>query len=202
LGLRTRSQSFRTSDGRSVTLRPLAPRDAPALVGFANAMAEEKKVNRDLGVVSFDRRATTAEEKRFLSETLKGMKRKETVSVAAFDGNRLVGHCDIRRRMRDDVMHAGTLGITVLDGYRGVGLGEKLMSEALLRAWRRGIRLVQLTVFSNNSVARALYGKMGFREVGVIPGKVVRDGKPLDEVIMYAEFRRTDKSTPRPRQKS
>jgi len=35
------------------------------------------------------------------------MKRKETVTGAAFDGRKLVGHCNIERRMRKDVAHAG-----------------------------------------------------------------------------------------------
>jgi hypothetical protein len=46
------------------------------------------------------------------------------VSVAAFDGKRFVGHYDIRRRTREDVMQAGTLGIAALGGYRGVGPGD------------------------------------------------------------------------------
>ena len=202
MGSRALLNSFRTSNGHPVTLRPLNPHDTTALLRFANALFDEKKVNRDLGLVSFDRQATMAEEREFLSEIVGGMKRKEVVSVAAFDGNRLVGHCDIRRRMREDVMHAGTLGITVLDGYRGVGLGEALMSRALLQARRMGISLVQLTVFANNTAAAGLYIKMGFRKAGTIPGKMVRDGKQLDEVIMYADLGRTDKSISRRRRKS
>jgi len=197
-----RSASFRTSDGRSLLLRPFGPRDAPALLHFANAMFDEKRTNRDLGVVSFDKEPTMAEEREFLSEMIRGRERKEVVSVAAFDGIRLVGHCSIKRRMRSDVMHAGTLGIAVLDRYRGVGLGEELMREALLHARRIGISLVQLTVFGNNSVATGLYAKIGFRRAGAIPGKIVRDGRQLDEVIMYADLRAIDKSSSQPRRKS
>lgn len=170
-------------------LRPLNACDTPSLLKFANAMFDEKKVNRDLGLVSFDRQSAMAEEREFLSELVRGMKRKEMVSVTAFDGNRLVGHCNVKRRLRGDVMHACTLGVAVLNGYRGVGLGEKLMGEVLCQAGQMGIWLVQLTVFANNPVAIGLYSKMGFRKAGVIPNKVVRDGKQLNEVIMYADAR-------------
>ena len=84
-----RSASFRTSDGRSLLLRPFGPRDAPALLHFANAMFDEKRTNRDLGVVSFDKEPTMVEEREF-------KERKEVVSVTAFDGRRLVGHCNIK----------------------------------------------------------------------------------------------------------
>ena len=88
------------------------------------------------------------------------------------------------------------------DGYRGVGLREKLMSEALLRARGIGISLVQLAVFGNNSVTTGLYARMGFRRSGAIPGKTVRDGRQLDEVTMYADLRAIDKSSSQPRRKS
>ena len=192
---RIRGDSCRTTDGRTLTLRPLNSLDVPALLEFARELFDEKRVNRDLGVVAFDREPTMAEEREFLSEILRGRRKRELVSVDAFDGVRLVGRCDIRRRMREDVMHAGTLGITVLRGYRGIGLGETLMREALLQARQLGIWLVQLTLFENNSVAAGLYRKMGFRKGGVIPDKMVRDRRHLDEVIMYIDLRRTDKST-------
>ncbi len=177
-----------------MTLRPLRSGDLRAVLRFAKSMADEKRVDRDLGLISFDRRPSSAEEKRFLDGIVSGRRRKEVVSVVAFDGNKLVGHCDIRRRMADDVMHAGTLGITVLRGYRGFGIGGMLVREALEEAQRMGIWLVQLTVFSKNRRAVGLYRKMGFRRAGIIPNKMMRDGRLLDEMIMYADLRGSDKS--------
>jgi len=202
LGPKPRRNSFETSDGRLVTLRSLNPLDTRAILEFANALYEEKRANRDLGLVAFDRQPTVAEEREFLSEIVRGRKRNKVVSVAAFHGKRLVGHCDIRRGTREDVLHAGTLGIAVLRGYRGVGIGEKLMNEALMWARQAGIWLVQLTVFANNSVATGLYRKTGFRKAGVIPNKMARDGRHFDEVIMYVDLRGIDKSTSRGRRKS
>jgi len=81
-------------------------------------------------------------------------------------------------------------------------LGKRLMGEALLQARRIGIWLVQLTVFEYNNAAKVLYRKMGFRRAGVIPDKVVRDGRRLGEVIMYACLGGSDKSNSRRQQKS
>jgi hypothetical protein len=43
------------------------------MLKFANALVKEKKTNRDLGIVSFDRRLTKKEEREFLEELIKGM---------------------------------------------------------------------------------------------------------------------------------
>ena len=194
MSLKPRENTFRTADGRSIVLRNLGAHDTQALLKFAFSMFEEKAANRDLGLVAFDREPTLTEEKEYLSQIIRGRKAGEVVSVAAFDGTKLVGHCEVRRRMREDVVHAGTLGIAVLAGYRGVGLGEKLMGEALFQARQVGIWLVQLTVFANNSVAAGLYRKMGFKKAGRIPDKMLRDRRHIDEVIMYVDLRRSDKS--------
>lgn len=119
--------------------------------------------------------------------------------MAAFSEKKLVGNCDIFRRKMKDVHHTGVLGIVILEGYRGVGLGEAMMLTALAQATKVGIWLVELQVFANNKQARALYEKLGFRMVGLVPNKIVRRGKSIDEVVMYADLRPTDKSSNRRR---
>jgi RimJ/RimL family protein N-acetyltransferase len=42
-----------------------------------------------------------------------------------------------------------------------------------------------LEVFANNPRARSLYTRVGFREAGTIPQKIQREGKLIDEVVMY-----------------
>ncbi len=180
---------FRTSDDRKVVLRTLRRNDIDAMLKFANALVREKKTNRDLGIISFDRWLTKKEEGRFLRMVIDGVKRKNVVSLAAFADGKMVGHCDLRRRLPRDVRHSGVFGIVILDGYRGVGIGERMMGEALREARRVGIWLVELTVFAANARAIHLYEKLGFSRVGVVPGKMLRDGRHLDEVVMYADLR-------------
>jgi ribosomal protein S18 acetylase RimI-like enzyme len=78
----------------------------------------------------------------------------------------------------------------ICDGFRGVGIGEKLTEEVLRESGRIGVWLVELTVFAINVSARRLYEKMGFVRVGVVPDKVVRGDRHFDEVIMYADLRK------------
>jgi RimJ/RimL family protein N-acetyltransferase len=179
---------FKTADGRSIILRPLRRGDVDAMVPFANSFVNEKKTNRDLGITSLDRRMTKADEKEFLEKTLKEKAKGRRVSVAAFHDGRMVGHCDVSGRPSPDERHTGMLGIVVVEGYRGVGLGRRMMETALAEASRLGIWMVELEVFATNVPAKHLYEKLGFKVVGVIPKKVRREGRFTDIVRMYAHL--------------
>jgi RimJ/RimL family protein N-acetyltransferase len=176
---------FETRDGRSVTLRPLRRGDIDALLLFANDIAREKKSNRSLGVVSMDRRMKRQDERRFLNRTLKGLAEGNVVSVSAFDRDRMVGNCDIFRRTLQDVRHTGVLGIVIVEGYRGVGLGEAMVRTALSQASKTGAWAIELEVFATNAPAKHLYEKVGFITAGVFPKKMQRDGKFIDSIQMY-----------------
>ena len=176
---------FKTKDGRAITLRPLRRGDLDALVPFANSFVRERKRNRELGITSMDRRMTRVNEKEFLDKTLRDRAKRRRVSVAAFDGDRLVGHCDIVGRTSRDERHTGMLGIVVVEGYRGTGLGEKMVRTALGQATKFGIWAIELEVFATNAPAKHLYEKLGFKMVGIVPKKVLRDGRFTDIVRMY-----------------
>jgi RimJ/RimL family protein N-acetyltransferase len=176
---------FKTNDGRVITLRPLRHGDLDALVPFANSFVRERKWNRDLGITSMERRMTKADEKKFLDKTLRDRAKRRRVSVAAFDGDRLVGHCDVMGRSSRDERHTGLLGIVVVEGYRGAGLGEKMIRTALGQASKLGIWAIELEVFGTNAPAKHLYEKLGFKTVGIIPKKVLRDGRFTDMIQMY-----------------
>jgi len=50
-------------------------------------------------------------------------------------------------------------------------------------------------VFSNNERAMHLHEKVAFRKFGVVPNKILRNGRSMDEVQMYVDLRGSDKST-------
>jgi ribosomal protein S18 acetylase RimI-like enzyme len=180
---------FRSEDGRRFVVREVRLGDVDRLLKFANALVKEKRVNRDLGVGAFDKKVTRRFESGFVRGMVRSSKRKEAVGFAAIFEGEIIGFCTLRRREPADLRHAGVVGIAVREGYRGVGLGGRLMREVLLGAKRIGIWLVELEVMSINGAAIHLYEKLGFQRVGVIPGKVARDGRLLDIVVMYADLR-------------
>ena len=185
---------FDSPKGR-IVLRPVSWKDLRWLTKFANTLVAEREANPDLGIVSLDKRVSIEDERRYMQKVLRGVRDDEYVSVAAFYGERMVGNCDIIRRKPSDVRHSGVLGIVILKEFRGIGLGEMIMKAALRKALDVGIWLVELQVFFNNMAARTLYRKLGFKEIGVLPNKILRRGKHIDEVQMYIDLRGIDKST-------
>lgn len=81
-------------------------------------------------------------------------------------GGRVIGYAGLRA--------VGTEGdvqtIAVAASSRGTGLGRALVDELLAEATRRGVHEVFLEVRVDNEVARALYERVGFVEIGTRKG--------------------------------
>jgi RimJ/RimL family protein N-acetyltransferase len=83
--------------------------------------------------------------------------------------------------------HVANAGFIVAPDWRNKGLGWLLGNTMLAHAKRLGYRSVIFNlVFSENVAARRLWNKLGFKELGVIPGAVRKnDGMYQDAVIMF-----------------
>ena len=92
--------------------------------------------------------------------------------VVALDGEHVVGWCDIVRNPRGMLQHSGVLGMGLLLGYRGRGLGERMLRDCLAAARAGGITRVELTVYESNARAIRLYQRLGFVRTG---GDEIRD---------------------------
>ena len=81
--------------------------------------------------------------------------------------------------------HAMHLGITVAKPWQGRGVGTQLMT-ALLDAADRwlGCLRIELTVFTDNEAAIALYRKFGFEIEGTHRAYALRDGRYVDVLAM------------------
>ena len=200
--METANIEFTARDGRRIVVRPLSRGDVQAALRYANTLAREKKTNPNLGILSLDKKVTEEDERKFVNRIIAGRRTKDEISLAAFDGDRMVGHCHVSRRRQRDVRHTGVYGISVIDGYRGVGIGSRLTEEVLGEASLSGVWLVELEVMRTNEAAIGLYGKVGFRKAGVIPNKILRRGRHIDIVAMYADLRGTDKFPPPRRRES
>jgi putative acetyltransferase len=81
--------------------------------------------------------------------------------------------------------HVGGLGITVAADWQGKGIGTLLM-EALLD-WAdnwAGLMRVELTVYTDNTRAIALYEKFGFVHEGTHRAFALRGGRYVDSHAM------------------
>ncbi|WP_199624434.1 ribosomal protein S18-alanine N-acetyltransferase [Paenibacillus alkalitolerans] len=76
--------------------------------------------------------------------------------------------------------------IAVRAAYRGRKLGERLLAELAVKAYRLGAARMTLEVRVSNVVAQRLYAKFGFRGVGVRRGYYSDNGE--DALIMWADL--------------
>lgn len=103
---------------------------------------------------------------------------------AAMDGPNLVGWADIMPVDVPESVHRGVLGMGILASHRGAGTGRRLLDACLAHAPRCGMSKVELTVFTNNAAAIALYRRTGFTEIGIIKDYRRLDGVTYDALLM------------------
>ena len=95
----------------------------------------------------------------------------------ALEGDRVVGWCDVFASENPRHAHRGALGMGIVEGYRGQGIGSELLKAVIAHAKKIGLEKLELSVYSENTAAIALYKKFGFAEHGFIKNYRKLDGK-------------------------
>lgn len=102
-------------------------------------------------------------------------------------GQEVVGWVDVNVSANPRHSHKGNLGMGLLEKYRGQGLGSKLMAAALEKAEAIGLDKVELTVYTTNLPAIALYKKFGFVKEG-LSRNYRKLGRQVFDVFYMAKF--------------
>jgi len=137
------------SGGSSVRLRPMTMADLPTVLAI-----ERESFTRPWSEASFRREMTLA---------------WSSLEVAWEEGaahDRIVGY--VCRWTVADEVHL--MNVAVHPGARRRGVGRRLVEHVLAEAARVGVRAVLLEVRSGNAGARRLYGRVGFRQIGLRRG--------------------------------
>lgn len=106
-------------------------------------------------------------------------------TLVAVVGEDIVGNLGLTRMRRARRAHVGQVGMSVRDAWQGKGIGSALMRAALDLAdnWL-GLRRLELTVYTDNARAIALYRKFGFVVEGTHRAFAFRDGAYVDAFSM------------------
>lgn len=98
-------------------------------------------------------------------------------SLVALLGNEVVGNIALTIHPNPRRRHTGELAMAVKDQLQGQGIGSSLLTAALDLAtnWLNITRL-ELTVYTDNQQAIALYQKFGFIIEGEAKNFALRDG--------------------------
>lgn len=159
--------------------------DLDSLYKYINQLSGEKTFIRFQG-----EEVSLGEEEKYLGKMLTGIKNHRATQLLAFSDNQLIGVTDIT--MKDKAQqHIGIFGITVAKNFRNKGVGSLLMELILKEASIHlpQLKIIELEVFANNSVARNLYQQFGFKEFGILPEGLRFRDKLVDAVLMYKRMR-------------
>jgi RimJ/RimL family protein N-acetyltransferase len=165
-----------------IVIRPAEPADAHALVQLAGEIGGEDGA----WLLTTSPWRGAGEERRYLRAVRRHP--DAAVFVAEEDDGRIVGRLSLARDPHPASRHVADLGLMVAATHRRRGIGRGLLEQAT--AWARsvGVRKLELHVFPWNGPAIGLYEAFGFEREGLRKGHYLRDGVPVDAILMALEL--------------
>lgn len=111
----------------------------------------------------------------------------QTLTRVLLDGEKVVGLYILHPNNVGRCGHICNASYAVKKECRGKHIGEKLVLDCLEQAKNCGFRILQFNaVAATNTSALALYKKLGFTQLGIIPeGFLLKDGSYVDIIPHY-----------------
>jgi RimJ/RimL family protein N-acetyltransferase len=169
--------AFTARDGKKVVFREPRSTDAKSLMNFINEFVDE-----DRSGLLIDKRTNIRAERRWLKQRIGEIKEKTTVMLVVELDGKIVGNCDVKRRMWKE-SHRAVFGIALNREARGRGIGEALIRKTITLAKQRmrGLEVIDLAVIDYNKRAKGLYSKVGFVKVARMPRAIKENHEYFDE---------------------
>lgn len=153
----------------------------PLPAGFTIRPLELRDID---AVVAIEREAFTTP---WQAETFAGLMDREAVELTVMvdADDEVVGYSVLWC-----ILDQGELAnIAITPGWRGSGLGARLLEHVLAVAARRGVEKIFLEVRASNEAALALYRRYGFEQAGRRAGYYEQPRE--DALVMVARLSRT-----------
>lgn len=170
-------------NGASAVLRTAVPEDAPRMLAYLRACAEETDF---LLRVPEEWDIPVETEKALLQD----MARQTDQLMVVCDVNgEIAGTCQVACMNRLKTRHRATVSIALRRAYWGQGISGVMFEEMEAFARERGVTQLELAYIQGNERARHLYDRMGFVETGRGPDAMrQRDGTLADEIFMMKKL--------------
>ncbi len=157
-----------------IALRPATPADAEAICRIYNQGIEDRVATLETEL------RTPAERRAWLAA--RGPRHPV---IVAESGGEVVGWASLNAfNPRAAYDHVADLSVYVERGWRGRGVGRRLLERLVALGRELGYHKLVLAAFPFNRAGIALYERCGFREVGVYREQGRLDGRWVDTVVM------------------
>ena len=157
-----------------IQIRPAKPADAGAIADIYNQGIEDR-------IATLETNLRTPDERR---QWLAARSPRHPVIVAEA-GGQVVGWGSLNvfnaRKAYDSV---ADFSVYVERGWRGKGVGNRLLTRLIELGRELGYHKLVLSAFPWNTGGMALYQKLGFRTVGTYKEQGRLDGKWVDTIVM------------------
>ena len=157
-----------------ITIRTIEETD---VAGYRDCLGVVARERVHLGIVE-------APELEACTNWMKAVRGRDFPFVVARAGETVIGWCDIAPNERAGYQHVGRLGMGLLPGWRGRGIGARLLAAAVAEGDRIGLERIELEVFLGNGPAQRLYRRFGFIVEGVKRKARKLDGRYDDHIMM------------------
>ncbi len=150
-------------------LRPLVPEDAPYMLEWM----KDPQVNR---FFRFDKNSVTLEScKKFIQNSFTEKQRHYAIT----DDGEYMGTISLKNISKDN--KSAEYAIALRRTSQGKGLGTKASRALLSIAFNElNLNKVYLDVLSDNTIAKGLYEKVGFKKEGTLKQHIFIDNQPRD----------------------
>lgn len=106
--------------------------------------------------------------------------------VAKNENNTIVGLYILHPNNVGRCSHIANASYAVAHNLRGQHIGEKLVSDSLMKAKKFGFKILQFNaVVKTNTSARHLYEKLGFIQLGTIPNGFRINDTTFEDICPY-----------------
>lgn len=157
-----------------VSVRPATPDDAAAICTIYNQGIEDR-------VATLETDLRTPDERRLW---LAARGPRHPVIVATVEG-RVVGWGSLNPfSPRMAYQHVADFSVYVERGWRGRGVGRRMLERLIELARGLDYHKMVLSTFPTNQLGVALYERLGFQRVGIYREMGLLDGRWVDTLIM------------------
>lgn len=159
-------------------IRPIQRQDSAGFRAALDSVAKERKYISTLEAPALEQVTS------FVNDNIN----KQYPQYVALKGEVIIGWADIIPHKRESEKHVGTLGMGIMQAYRGQGIGSRLLAAVIAAAWDYGMKRLELEVFANNLKAIQLYRKHGYQHEGIKRYAYHIEGH-YGDIVMMAQYR-------------